>query len=40
MLALGARQPTMFRKGQSTELYGFLARIVEHSIRTWVGAPT
>ncbi len=40
MLALGAREPTMFHKGQSTELYTFLARIVEHCIRTWVGAPT
>ncbi len=40
MLALGARQPTLFRQGQSMELYGFLARVVEHSIRTWVGAPT
>ncbi len=40
MLALGTRQATMFRKGQSTELYGFLARIVEHCIRIWVGAPT
>jgi uncharacterized protein YigA (DUF484 family) len=40
MLALGSRRATAFRKGQSTELYAFLARIVEHCIRTWVGAPT
>ena len=40
MLALGAREPAMFREGQSTELYAFLARIVENCIRTWVGAPT
>ena len=40
MLALGAREPTMFRQGQSTELYAFLARIVEYCIRTWIGART
>ncbi len=40
MLALGSRDPTMFRKGQSVELFVFLARVVEHCIRVWVGAPT
>ena len=39
LLALGAREPTRFRAGQSTEPYGFLARVVEHCIRSWIDAP-
>ncbi len=39
LLALGARKEGRFHPGQGTELLGFLARAVEHSIRAWLDLP-
>ncbi|MFQ5775159.1 MAG: DUF484 family protein [Kiloniellaceae bacterium] len=39
LLALGSRQPEQFQPGQGTELLGFLARVVETSIRGWLNLP-
>jgi len=39
LLALGARKEGRFHPGQGTELLGFLARAVEHSIRGWLDLP-
>ena len=39
LLALGAREVNTFQPGQGTELLGFLARVLEHSIRTWLDLP-
>lgn len=39
LLAFGSRDPEMFHAGQSTELLGFLARVVERSIRSWLDLP-
>ena len=39
MLALGSRQDTGFDEGQSTELLGFLARVVERCARAWLDLP-
>ncbi|HWK44122.1 MAG TPA: DUF484 family protein [Stellaceae bacterium] len=36
LLALGSRKPTKFRAGQGTELLGFLARSLEHTIAAWL----
>jgi uncharacterized protein len=36
LLALGSRDPVRFHAGQGAELLTFLARIMEHSIRTWL----
>lgn len=36
MLAFGTRHPGFFNPGQGTELLSFLARILEHSVRTWL----
>lgn len=36
MLAFGSREPDTFHPGQGTELVGFLARVVERLIRTWL----
>ena len=39
LLAMGSREPDRFHKGQGSELLTFLARILEHSIRTWLDLP-
>lgn len=39
MLAFGAREPEMFSPGQGVELIGFLARIIERSMRQWLCQP-
>lgn len=39
LLAFGSRQPEHFQPGQGTELLGFLARVVECSIRGWLNLP-
>jgi uncharacterized protein YigA (DUF484 family) len=36
LLAFGTRHPGYFNPGQGTELLGFLARILEHCVRTWL----
>ena len=36
MLALGSRHADMFRSGLRTELLGFLAQVLERSIRGWL----
>ncbi len=35
LLALGSRRPDKFQPKQPTELLGFVARVLEHNIRTW-----
>jgi len=39
LLALGSRQEDRFHAGQGTELLGFLARVLEHCVRTWLDLP-
>lgn len=39
MLALGSRDPEFFVPGQGTELLGFLARVLEATIRAWLDLP-
>ncbi|WP_425450353.1 DUF484 family protein [Virgifigura deserti] len=39
VLAFGTRHPGYFNPGQGTELLGFLARVLEHCIRTWLDLP-
>ena len=39
LLALGSRDAEHFQEGQGTELLGFLARVVEGSIRGWLNLP-
>ena len=39
LLALGSRHEGRFDVSQGTELLGFLARILELCIRTWLGLP-
>lgn len=39
ILALGSRRPGHFIDGQGTELLAFLGRVLELSIRTWLGLP-
>ena len=39
LLGFGTRHPGYFNPGQGTELLAFLARILEHSIRTWLDLP-
>ena len=39
LLAFGSREPDMFHDGQGTELIGFLARVVERCIRSWLDLP-
>ncbi|HEY0835953.1 MAG TPA: DUF484 family protein [Azospirillum sp.] len=39
LLAFGSREPDMFHPGQGTELVGFLARVVERVIRSWLELP-
>lgn len=38
-MALGSRNADQFQPGQSTELLGFLARVLEHCIRAWLDLP-
>lgn len=40
LLAFGTRHPGYFNPGQGTELLGFLARLLEHCIRTWLNLPS
>ena len=35
-IAFGTRHPGYFNPGQGTELLSFLARILEHCVRTWL----
>jgi len=37
LIAFGTRHPGYFDPGQGTELLHFLARIIEHCIRAWLG---
>jgi uncharacterized protein YigA (DUF484 family) len=37
LLAFGTRHPGYFNAGQGTELLTFLARVLEHCIRQWLG---
>ncbi|MHA1566660.1 MAG: DUF484 family protein [Alphaproteobacteria bacterium] len=39
LLALGASRPNHIHQGQTTEALGFLARILEHSVRSWLEFP-
>ncbi|MCH2549933.1 MAG: DUF484 family protein [Alphaproteobacteria bacterium] len=39
LLALGSRETTRFHSRQGTELFAFLAHIVEHSISLWLDLP-
>lgn len=39
LLAFGSREPEMFQPGQGTELIGFLARVMERCIRSWLDLP-
>lgn len=40
LLAFGTRHPGYFNPGQGTDLLGFLARLLEHCIRTWLDLPS
>jgi uncharacterized protein YigA (DUF484 family) len=37
LLGFGTRHPGYFNAGQGTELLTFLARVLEHCIRQWLG---
>ena len=39
LLAFGSRDPERFGPSQATELLNFLARVLEHCIRTWLRLP-
>lgn len=39
LLALGSRDAGRFHSGQGTELLGFLAHVMEHTIRAWLDLP-
>jgi len=39
LIAFASREPDMFHPGQGTELIGFLARVIERSIRSWLDLP-
>jgi uncharacterized protein YigA (DUF484 family) len=39
LLALGSRDPEMFHPGMRTELVGFLGRVLERCIRSWLSGP-
>lgn len=39
LLALGARRPGIYHPGQGTELIGFLAKVIELSVRSWLDLP-
>jgi uncharacterized protein YigA (DUF484 family) len=38
LIAFGTRHPGYFDSGQGTELLGFLARILEHCVRSWLNS--
>lgn len=40
LLALGSRRADRFPSGQGGEPLGFLARVLEHCLRAWLGPPT
>jgi hypothetical protein len=40
LLALGSRRADRFPSGQGGEPLGFLARVLEHCLRAWLGLPT
>jgi uncharacterized protein YigA (DUF484 family) len=40
LLAFGSRHPDRFQPGQATELFGFLARVLESTIRAWLHLPS
>ncbi len=40
LLALGSRRAERFPSGQGGEPLGFLARVLEHCLRAWLGLPT
>ena len=37
LLVFGTRHPGYFNAGQGTELLSFLARVIEHCLRLWLG---
>ena len=37
LLIFGTRHPGYFNAGQGTELLSFLARVIEHCLRLWLG---
>ena len=39
MLAFGSRKADTFQEGQTAELFGFLARVVERCVRMWLDLP-
>ncbi len=39
LLVLGSREPDMFHSGLRTDLLGFLARVLERCIRSWLDLP-
>jgi len=39
LLALGSRRDDAIQPGDGSELFGFLARALEHSLRTWLDLP-
>lgn len=39
LLALGSRHRRRFHPGQATEPFRFLARALEHCLKTWLGVP-
>jgi uncharacterized protein len=40
LIAFGTRHPGYFDSGQGTELLGFLARILEYCVRSWLHWPS
>lgn len=40
LIAFGTRHPGYFDSGQGTELLGFLARILEYCVRSWLNWPS
>lgn len=39
LLALGSRRHGRFQPGHGTEPFRFLARVLEHCVKTWLGVP-
>lgn len=39
LLCMGARRPGIFHPGQGTELVGFLAQVIELTMRAWLDLP-
>lgn len=38
LIAFGTRHPGYFNSGQGTELLAFLARVIEHCVRSWLSS--